>query len=180
MIPHGHLALVHCSCSTGHEISRPTLGHVRLPQERCQQGPAHTQIWMPSGNFRCYAWKMAKGDNSLENCKEPRVRTLGRTPASLSPCLGQWLKSDSLGWEGTWRAHTGWWDCSLRGTGDGQEGPGSFWRQRDAAEGPAGRGGQCLCMGTLPAWHPCLRKEAARAVSAPLLSVVQVFFKALY
>lgn len=59
-----------------------------LPQERHQQGPPHTQVWVPSGNFRCYAWKVAKVDNSLQNCKKLSVRALGRTPTLLSPCLG--------------------------------------------------------------------------------------------
>lgn len=49
--------------------------------------PAHTQIRVSSRNFICYGWKTAKGNNSPQDCKK-LLRTLGRTPTLLNPCLG--------------------------------------------------------------------------------------------
>lgn len=127
---------------------------------------AHTQIWVPTRNFICYRWKMEKGNNSLQNCQKLSVWADTRQDPDAAESLpGRWLRSASLGWEETHRAHTWWWDCILWGTGEGQKCPENFQRRRTTSEGPARRRLWCLCTSTLPARHLCLRKKGQLVLS---------------
>lgn len=72
----------------GHEITRPTDLCVCLPQKLFQR--VFSQTWMPSRNFRCYGWKIAKGPTEQQ---ETRMDT--RWDATLMPPCWWWLKSVS-------------------------------------------------------------------------------------
>lgn len=86
--PDGHLALAHCFCSTSHEITRSTSGHVYLPQEQSQQGlSAYPDMSAHQGFHRLWAEQQPA---KLQEIQSMDARQDTSTAESLT---GWWLWS---------------------------------------------------------------------------------------
>ena len=164
---------------TGHEISRPTPGHVCLPQEQRQQGPSAYPDMGAQQEFHTLWVKDGKGEQQPAKLQETQCMDTRQDPTLLilawavpEVCL-PWMRGDPQSSHPVVGLHPlrdwGWPETS---------------RKLSKAEGCLRR--PCWERTPVPVHRHAPRQapvpaeeRAARAFSAPSLSAV-CFFKALY